>query len=169
MRTAILLIALCTTGAANASGIPECQIRILHPVVDDLGNHWAEGELLPTDLLRRDGNAVFYCAHGGSCTPALAGGRHVAQLANCRPGKPIGNGDYRLDPDPGTMGAVDTRRFRVARRVEDALSALGFSNAAAGSWSSDYADNPVSPNGRLVGRALAGSKSALAAMRAKLQ
>jgi hypothetical protein len=168
MKTAILLLALTTAGVANASEVPECQIRILHSVDGDRGDHWSAEKMVPADIMRRDRNGVSFCAHGGSCIPARANGREVARLVDCRQGRSIGNGDYRLTPVPELMGARRTRIFLTAERVGDKLSALGFSQAGIGSWAGDYATNPASPNGRLVARALAGSKSALAEMKAKL-
>jgi hypothetical protein len=170
MKTAILALALAAgaTSAADAATVPECQVRILHPVDGDRGDHWRAGSMVAADILRRDGNGVSYCAHGGSCIPARVNGREVARLADCRQGKSIGGGDYRLAPVPGLMGARRTRIFLTAERVGDRLSALGFSQAGIGSWSGDYATAPSSRNGRLVARALAGSQQALAEMKAKL-
>ncbi len=168
MKTIAMLILAATAGAASAADFPECKVRTLAPVTDDGGYRNPAATILPADILRRDAHGVSYCAHGGTCVPERVRGRQVARLINCRPGKSIGNGDYRLDPDPRTMGAADARRFLSARQVGDKLAALDFSNAAIGSWSSDYATNPASPNGRLVARALAGSSKAVAEMKAKL-
>lgn len=168
MKTIAMLILVATAGAASAADFPECKVRTLAPVIDAGGYRNAAGKILPADILRRDEHGVSYCAHGGTCVPERVRGRQVVRLINCRPGKSIGNGDYRLDPDSRTMGAADARRFLTARQVGDKLVDLDFSNAAIGSWSSDYATNPASPNGRLVARALAGSKEAIAKMKAKL-
>ncbi|GAA0660049.1 hypothetical protein FHT00_002896 [Sphingomonas insulae] len=170
MKTAsfcIALAALTMAGAADAATVPECMVRVLQPVTDDLGNRWDAGKLLPVTILRRDANGASYCTHGGSCIPRMRGAVQVVRLTNCRPGAALGHGDYRLDPDPRTMGRADAKRAMTARGVGDRLAALGFSNAAIGSWSEDYVAHPDSPNGRLVARALAGSKPAIAAMRAK--
>lgn len=168
MKTVTLLLALATAGVAHASEVPECQVRILHPVDGDSGDHWSAGKMVPADVMRRDESGVSFCTHGGSCIPVRANGREVARLVDCRQGRSIGNGDYRLTPVPRLMGASRTKVFLTAERVGDRLSELGFSQAALGSWGGDYATNPSSPNGRLVSRALAGSKQAPAEMKVKL-
>lgn len=100
--------------------------------------------------------------------PRMTRNGRAAQLVNCRPGKALGNGDFRLDPNPAVMSRAEADKMRTRSVVENKLSTLGFSNAASGTWANDYAANPDSAHGRLVSRALAGWAEALATMKAKL-
>lgn len=168
MKSAALVLALAIAGTAHAEGIPECKIRVLRPVTDDIGNHWPIGKVLPVTIMRRDTNGLSFCAHGGSCVPRMVGGQQTAALVNCRPGASIGNGDYSLVPDPAVMGAEGARRFRSADAVGNRLAALGFSNASIAGWSQTYVLHPTSPKGRLVEQALAGSKAAVSKMKAMM-
>lgn len=168
MRHAAALMALSFLSAASgvsAKETPECRIRVLHPVTDDMGNHWQAGQTLPTTTMLRDKNGVAFCAHGGSCVPRRANGVQATQLVNCRPGRAIGDGYVALDPDPKTMSPATFRQMNTRTRAEQRLSALGFSNASAGSLAEAYAGSPTSADGRLVAEALAGSAEALAALR----
>ena len=168
MKSAALALVLTIAGTAHAEGIPECRIRVLRPVADDMGNHWPAGKVLPVTIMRRDANGLSFCAHGGSCVPRMAGGQQTAALVNCRPGVSIGNGDSNLVPDPAVMGAEGARRYRSADAVGNRLAALGFSNASIAGWSQAYVLPPTSPKGRLVEQALAGSKAAVVKMQAMM-
>lgn len=81
-----------------ALAAPECQIRVLQPVTDDVGNTWQPGKILPATILRREAGQTAFCAHGGSCLPRSAGGKQAVRLIDCKIGPSIGNGDYRLIP-----------------------------------------------------------------------
>lgn len=168
LRSAVLILSVGMTMPAAAKPVRECQIRILRPVTDDMGHRWSAGRLLPVTIMRRDANGTSFCAHGGSCVPRMTRDGQAAQLVNCKPGEALGNGDFRLDPNPVVMSRADAGKMRTRSAVENKLSTLGFSNAASGTWANDYAANPASAHGRLVVRALAGSAEALATMKAKL-
>lgn len=81
-----------------AFAAPECQVRVLRTVTDDAGNVWQPGKTLPATIMRRQSGQTFFCAHGGSCLPRMAGGKQAVRLTDCRVGPSIGNGDYRLAP-----------------------------------------------------------------------
>ena len=157
------LSAAALLAAAGNSRAQECSARVLAPVVDDLGNAWKPGQTLPVDIARGDS----FCASGGSCVPQHNLGAEALRLSNCRLGASIGGGDRRLVADPRLGGAAFTRRFNRRAQAEARLSALGFSNAAAGSFADDFVNRPASATARLVARALAGSFPALAALRAQ--
>lgn len=95
MRMIALILAAVTPLAAAA---PECQVRVLHKVTDDVGNVWQPGKTLPATILRRQAGQTFFCAHGGSCLPRMDKGVQAVQLIDCRRGGAIGNGDYLLTP-----------------------------------------------------------------------
>lgn len=75
---------------------PECRLRILSAVTDDVGNTWQPGKVLPVDIQRVDGKGVSFCAHGGSCIPRMSGNALASRLIDCRKGASIGGGDYSL-------------------------------------------------------------------------
>lgn len=168
LRSAVIILSVGMTMPAAAKPVRECQIRILRPVTDDMGHRWSAGRLLPVTIIRRDANGTSFCAHSGSCVPRMTRNGQAAQLVNCRPGAALGNGDFRLDPNPTAKSSADADKMRTRFVIENKLSTLGFSNAASGTWANDYAANPASAHGRLVARALAGSAEALAMMKAKL-
>jgi hypothetical protein len=94
MAAATLLALEAVTPRAFAA--PECQIRVLRPVTDDVGNVWQPGKTLPATIMRREAGHTSFCAHGGSCLPRMVEGKQAVRLIDCRPGPAIGNGDYRL-------------------------------------------------------------------------
>jgi hypothetical protein len=161
----IALACLSVTTAVAAHETPECQIRVLRPVTDEMGNHWKPGQLLPVTSIQRDKNGVSFCAHGGSCVPRMASGGQAAQLVNCRPGKPLGDGYLGVAPDPQKMSAATFRQMNAKTEAEAKLSAMGLSNATTGSFAEAYASAPNSANGRLAARAIAGSPQAQAALK----
>jgi hypothetical protein len=96
-RAVVLLLALeVVTPLAFAAS--ECQVRVLRPVTDDVGNVWQPGKTLPATIARRQAGHTSFCAHGGSCLPGMVGGKRAVRLIDCRLGPSIGNGDYRLVP-----------------------------------------------------------------------
>jgi hypothetical protein len=168
LRSLIMMSLTLIASPAAAAPVPDCQVRVIRPVTDDMGNRWAAGKLLSVSIMRRDASGTSYCAHAGSCIPQMVRGAQAVRLANCKPGTALGNSDYRLDADPATMSKADVRRMRLQSTAEARLAALGFSNAASGSWANDYASDAASAHGRLVARALAGSRQAIATMKAQL-
>lgn len=164
---ACLAVVVAVTASATCHA-QSCRVAVLQSVTDDLGNRWRPHETLPVDIARDEDGRRSFCAHGGACLPEAANGSPAVRLTNCRIGAALGGGDYRLVPDPATMGAAAAARTTTRDRVEARLSDLGFSNASAGTYADDYIRRPGSADGRLVARALAGSKAALATMRASL-
>lgn len=165
----IAYLAVAMAVPASAAGHSQsCRVEVLQPVTDDLGNRWRPHATLPVDIARNEAGHRSFCAHGGACLPEAAHGSPAVRLTNCRVGSSLGGGDYRLVPDPNTMGAAAAARMMTRDRVEARLSDLGFSNASAGAYADDYIRRPASADGRLVTRALTGSKAALATMRALL-
>jgi hypothetical protein len=75
---------------------PDCHVRVLHDVTDDLGNHWQVGRILPVTIERDDANGGEYCAHGGSCIPRKVDGAVAVKLTDCVVGPKIDATDYRL-------------------------------------------------------------------------
>ncbi len=103
MRFLIALFALPLLPLANpavADAAPECQVLVLRPITDDIGNHWNPGQKLPVDIQRSGPNGGAYCAHGGSCLPGRIGGAEAVRLVNCRVGASIDSEDRRLVFDP---------------------------------------------------------------------
>ncbi len=152
----------------RASESLECQVRVLTPVTDDLGNHWEKGKVLPVDIERDDKNVQTYCASGGSCIPRLLSGKIAVSLLNCKVGPVLQGGDRRLIPTPARIGGTTTNAMLSHQATVKRLSELGLSNASAGSLADDYVNRPRSKNGRLVAQALAGSSSALATLKRNL-
>lgn len=165
MRLLPALLAVTLLPAACAAAVPECQLRVLRPVTDDLGNRWLPGKVLPVDIERTSVGAQFFCAHGGSCVPATADGVQAVRLLNCSIGDAIDGEDHRLVPAARLAGAATADAMQQRSRVEERLSDLGFSNASSGSLAQEAVDHPGSPTSRLVRRALAGSASALSRLR----
>ena len=95
---------LLVSSRAGASGPQQCQIRVLAPITDDLGNTWKTGSVLAVDIERDGPNGGAFCAHGGSCLPRMAGAQTVLTLLNCKVGPALGGGDFRLVPE--RSGAV---------------------------------------------------------------
>jgi hypothetical protein len=96
-RALVMLLALDVfTPVAFAA--PECQVRVLRPVTDDVGNVWQPGKILPATIMRQQAGQTSFCAHGGSCLPRMVEGKQAVRLIDCRRGPAIGNGDYRLVP-----------------------------------------------------------------------
>ena len=85
-------------------GADECQMRVLQPVTDDLGNHWQPGQILPVTVRRGNSSVGAYCAHGGACVPLKIGGRSATRLINCQVGPSIGGSDRLLVPDGKSAG-----------------------------------------------------------------
>ncbi len=150
---------------SEAATVQECEIRVMRPLPDDLGNRWQPGKILPVTIERDDADGGAYCASGGACVPRKVNGGNAVLLVNCRIGTVIGGGDRRLVPDPSRAGETAAQLMRSQVAVENTLSALGLSNASAGSLADEYVDNPRSETGRTVARALAGSGAALAALK----
>ena len=92
MVISIVLLDVCQAHAAS----PQCQIKVLQKVKDDLGNFWGPGQKLPVDIARGEGEGGAFCAHGGSCIPRTVAGLQAVRLLNCRIGKSLGNGDSKL-------------------------------------------------------------------------
>jgi len=82
---------------------PECQVHILQPLKDDLGNHWQSGKTLSVTIERDNATGGAFCAHGGSCFPRRIDGRDAVKLLNCHIGPAIGGGDHRLVQNNGTF------------------------------------------------------------------
>ena len=158
-------IALVASAACHAQS---CDIVVLQPVTDDIGNRWPSGKTLPVDIARDEAGRRSFCAHGGSCLPESTNGSPAVRLASCRVGGALGGGDYRLVPDPRRMGAAAAAQMMTRDRVEARLNDLGFSNAGAATYADDYVRRPASAEGRLVARAMNGSTAALATMRRRL-
>ena len=94
---ALLILSLLAVPNTAALGVaPECQVRVLQPLTDDLGNHWQPGHVLPVTIERDNADGGAYCAHGGSCLPRKMNGHDSVKLMNCRIGEAIGGGDHRL-------------------------------------------------------------------------
>ena len=148
--------------SANAQ---ECQARIVLPVWDDLGNAWKAGSTLPVNIERIGTQGSSFCASGGSCLPSRVGGSAALALLNCTVGPAIGGGDYRLIPSVQKAGAAAASALQMRQNATEKLSALGFSNASAGSLAEDYVRAPHSRNARLVAQALAGSRAAVAVLK----
>lgn len=165
--TSCLSFAVAITAGA-AGHAQSCQVRVLQPITDDLGNRWRPGQMLPVDIARDEAGRRSFCAHGGACMPVTANGSPSVRLTNCLVGGALGGGDYRLVPDPHVMGAATAARMTKRDRVESRLSDLGLSNASAGTYAEEYVQRPASADGRLVARALRGSKAAFASMQARL-
>ncbi len=68
----LFVVTLLVSSRAGASGPRDCQVRVLAPITDDLGNTWKTGSVLPVDIERDGPNGGAFCAHGGSCLPRLA-------------------------------------------------------------------------------------------------
>jgi len=94
----LLLFLTGSWGMHNAAAAVDCHIRIVAPVTDDLGNHWKRGQIVPVDIQRSQANHITYCAHGGSCFPAVTNQRQTARLTDCRAGKKIDDEDRVLIP-----------------------------------------------------------------------
>jgi hypothetical protein len=153
-------------GTATARETPECRIAVVSAVTDDMGRSWQAGEIAPATFVRREGGNTFYCEDHGQCLPQRLHGVTVTRPIDCRVGSRTSPGYFWLDPNPKVMGAAGARQLLARRRAEVRLSALGFDNASAGGLAEDYARNPTSSNGRLVARALAGSQTAIAQLKA---
>ena len=127
IRSMILILSVGMALPAAAKPVRECRIRILRPVTDDMGHRWSAGRLLPATIMRRDANGVSFCAQGGSCVPRMTRNGRAAQLVNCRPGKALGNGDFRLDPNPARHEQGRSRQNAYAfRGREQAVDAWIF-------------------------------------------
>lgn len=148
--------------------MPECQARVQRPVTDDMGHGWKPGDVVPVDIAREGGKGGQFCAHGGACLPRqTAEGQAALALTNCKVGPAIGGGDYRLVPDAHLAGAAAAAAMEACADVEQKLSALGFSNAAAGSLAEDTVSHPRSRKAQQVHRALRGSREALSTLQAQ--
>ena len=147
--------------SAGAAEIPDCKVRVLQPLTDDLGNHWQPGQTLSMTIERDNASGGSYCASGGSCVPLKINGSDAVRLLNCRVGAAIGDGDRSLVPDPNLAGTGAAQEMRLRSDVERKLSNLGFSDASAGSLADEYVLHPGSANGRLVKSALTGSSAAI--------
>lgn len=67
MKYASMLAAMMSIWAyPSSAATPDCHIRIVREVTDDLGNTWRRGKILPVDIQRDDARGVSFCAHGGS-------------------------------------------------------------------------------------------------------
>lgn len=143
----------------------ECKARVITPVVDEMGNHYKAGNILPVDIDRENGTGGTFCASGGSCVPRKLSGNDAVVLVNCKVGPALGGGDFRLVPDSSKMGSKAAAKLQSRQNTVAKLNDLGFSNASAGSLADDYANHPHSKTGRLVANALAGSQTALAALK----
>lgn len=148
-----------------ALGVTECQVRVLQPFTDSNGNHWQAGTVLPVTIERDDADGGAFCASGGSCLPRKQDGKEAVRLINCQVGPTVGGSDYRLVPNAQVVGRATATRMRSRASVAQALSALGFSNASAGTLADDYVGDPSSSAGKQVGRALHGSSAAIAALK----
>ncbi len=169
LKLLLALPLLATPALAAARETQECRIRIMRPLADDTGRRWNAGQIVPADFIRKDDQGTFYCEDHGACVPQRSNGAVVTRPIDCRAGKAISAETFYLDPIPAVMGASAARQMLTRRRAEERLSALGFSNAAAGTFAEDYASAPSSRNGRLVARALAGSRTAIANLKRILQ
>ena len=69
----LFVLTLLVSSRAGASGPQGCQIRVLAPITDDLGNTWKTGSVLAVDIERDGPNGGAFCAHGGKL-PASDGG-----------------------------------------------------------------------------------------------
>ena len=98
------VLTILVSSRARAASPQECQVRVLAPITDDLGNTWKTGSVLPVDIGREGPNGGAFCAHGGSCLPRLSGSKPVLTLLNCKVGTALGGGDFRLVPE--RSGAV---------------------------------------------------------------
>lgn len=97
MKILFFLVGLfAATSTTALAALPECKLMIDRTVVDDVGNTWQPGKILPVDIERDDPNGVSYCAHGGSCIPAKAQAGLAAHLIDCRKGAALGGGDFGL-------------------------------------------------------------------------
>ena len=92
----VALVIVSATASAAAKS-KECQIRVIRPVVDDLGNHWKPGKILLVDIERDNPDGGAFCAHGGSCLPRRSDNAKSVQLINCTVGPPIDSSDRRLE------------------------------------------------------------------------
>ncbi|KQM23838.1 MULTISPECIES: hypothetical protein [unclassified Sphingomonas] len=98
-RWSIALAAILLTGlSGTAQATPECRVRILRPVTDDLGNRWRTGKILPTTLERETRGRTYFCAEHGSCIPATINRKPAARLLDCTRGRAVSPGDYLLVP-----------------------------------------------------------------------
>lgn len=165
IRVAIAFPLAMAAGTAATAETPECRIAIVRPVTDDMGRNWRAGEVAPATFIRREGGVTFYCEDHGQCLPQRLNGVTMTRPIDCHMGKSSSPGYFWLDPDPKVMGATGARQLLARRRAELRLGALGFDNASAGGLAEDYASNPTSRNGRLVARALAGSRTAVAQLK----
>ncbi len=109
MPTLAILLSLSTifaVGQTKAPIVHGCQVRVLAPIKDDLGNTWKVGSILPVDIERDGANGGAFCAHAGSCLPQMVGTQPALTLLNCRVGTALGGGDFRLVPGGRRSGSV---------------------------------------------------------------
>ena len=163
---AVLSLSLVSqASSAQTASVQECQVRVVQPLIDDLGNHWQPGQVLAVTIERDYASGGAYCASGGSCLPRKVNGSDAVRLLNCRTGASLGGGDHGLVPDPHRIGTAAAQAMRTRNQVEQSLSKLGFSNASASGLADEYLTNPQSSTGRLIARALAGSSAATATLK----
>ena len=158
----LILFAVCGLDAAHAR---ECRLKVILPVLDDLGNNWHPGSILPVDIKRVAPAGASFCASGGSCLPIQAHGSAALKLLNCGVGPALGDGDFRLVPSERKAGVSATSAMWSRQKASDRLSEMGFSNASVWGLADEYVRNPHPQEARLVAQALAGSKAALAALK----
>lgn len=151
--------------AATARETPECRIRILRSVADDSGVRLKTGQIVTADFVRRDAQGISFCADHGACVARMTNAVQTAQPIDCHIGKADSHGTIWLDPNPKMLGTAVARQMLSRRYAKGKLVDLGFSMATSGSYAEAYAVKPGSRDGRLVARVLAGSPTALAALK----
>lgn len=161
----LLVVLPFLSTAAIASGTPECKVRILRAVADDGGNRLRTGQIVTADFVRRDATKLSFCADHGTCVARMSNGQQAAQLVDCHIGKADSRGTVWLDPNPKLLGTAVARQMLSRRYAKGKLVDMGFSMATSGSYAEAYAAKPASSDGRLVARVLAGSSTALAALK----
>lgn len=161
----LLVVLPFLSTAAIARETPECKVRILRPVADDSGNRLKAGQIVTADFVRRDATGLSFCADHGTCVARMNSGAQTAQLVDCHIGKADSHGTIWLDPDPKMLGTAVAHQMLARRYAKGKLVDMGFSMATSGSYAETYAAKPASSDGRLVARVLAGSSTALAALK----
>ena len=165
MIAVVGLAALPLATSERTAGVKECKIRVIQPVIDDLGNSWQPRKVLPVTIERDNASGGAYCASGGSCVPRKLHGNNAAELLNCKVGGPIGGGDHSLLPNAHQAGAAVSQAMHSHTDIERQLSNLGFSNASAAGLAEEYLTHPRSKNSLLVARSLAGSPTAIVTLK----
>ena len=160
----LFVLTLLVSSPAGASGPQECQVRVLAPITDDLGDTWKTGAVLPVDIERDGPNGGAFCAHGGSCLPRLAGTQPVVTLLNCKVGPALGGGDFNILTDAERGGSAAAAKLQRLQDTTAKLVDLGFSSASSSTLADNFVNHPRSSDGQLVAKALAGSRSALATL-----